>query len=99
MQCQEIGSPPKPKTSNQIPLQGTGILPNTTSCYIHAENFTLIPHSLGSTNVNLIKAYIVFLNIENELHFSEENLLQTEAQNSVELQHLDVIVERATSIS
>ena len=35
-------------------------------------------------------------NIEDILHFSEENLLQTEVQHSVKLQHLDDIVERAT---
>jgi len=38
-------------------------------------------------------------NIENTLHFSEEQLLQTEVRHSVELQHLDDLVERATSRS
>jgi hypothetical protein len=97
VQCQEMGSPPNPKASNQITLEGTGILPNSSSCYIHAENFKLLPHSLGKTTIKVIKAHIVLPNIENILHSSEENLLQTDAQHPVELQHLDDIVERATS--
>jgi hypothetical protein len=43
VQCQEVGSPPTAKTSYQLLLQGTGILPNP-SCYIHAESFKLLPH-------------------------------------------------------
>ena len=97
MQCQEIGSSANPKVSNQIALEGTGILSNSSSCYIHAENFELLPHFLGRTAVNLIKTHIVLPNIENILHISEENLLQMEAQHLMELQHLDDIVERTTS--
>jgi len=44
VQCQEIGSPNFEK-NQQLVLQGTGILPNSSSCYIHAENLKLLPHS------------------------------------------------------
>jgi hypothetical protein len=83
VQCQETGSPRNPKASYQMILEGTGILPYSSSCYIHAENFKLLPHSLGKTTVNLTKPPIVLPNVENTLHFSEESLLQTEVQHSV----------------
>jgi hypothetical protein len=95
--CLEIGSPPNPKASYQTTIEGTGILPNSSSCYIRAENFKLLPHSLGKTVVNLTKAHVVLPNIDNIIHISEEIMLQTDTQHSVELLQLDNIVERATS--
>jgi hypothetical protein len=80
-------------------LEGTVILPNSSSRYIHAENFKLLPHSLGNTTVNLIKAHFMLPNIENILNFSEEDLLQPDVMQPVELQHLDETAERATSSS
>jgi len=49
VQYQEVGSPPTAKTSYQLLLRGTGILPNSSSCYIHAEGFKVLPHPLGRT--------------------------------------------------
>jgi hypothetical protein len=97
VQCVELGSPPNPKASYQTRIEGTGILPNTSSCYIQAENFKLLPHSIERTVVNLTKAHVVLPNIENIIHISEETLLQTDTQHSVELSQLDGIVVRATS--
>jgi len=97
VQCQEIGSPPTTKSSYQILLEGTGILLNSSSCYIHAKNFKLLPHSLGRTTVTLTKTHIVLPSIENILHFSEENMLQSNAIPPVNLQHLDQILVQATS--
>ena len=97
MQCQEVGSPQTPKPSYKIKLEGTGVSSNSSSCYIHAETFKLLPHSLGKTTINLIIAHIVLPNIDNILNFSEENLLQMDANHSVDLHHLDDIVERVTS--
>jgi len=54
VQCQEIGSPPQVKTSQQLLLNGTGVLLNSSSCYVHAENFKLLPHSVGRSTVNLV---------------------------------------------
>ena len=42
---------------------------------------------------------MILPNIENILHFSEEQLLQIEVQHSMELQHLDDLMEQATSRS
>jgi len=89
VQCQGAGSPSNPEESYQVMIEGTGILPNSSSCYIHAENFKLLLHSLGKTTVNVTKTPIILPNIENVLHFSEEQLLQTEVQHSMGLQHLD----------
>jgi hypothetical protein len=66
-------------------LEGTEVLPNSSSCYIHAENFKLLPRSLGKTTVNLIKTHIVLPNIESILNFPEEDLLQPDVMQPVEL--------------
>jgi len=97
VQCQEVGSPRTPTTSYQIKLEGTGVLPTSSSCCIHAENFKLLPHSLGRTTVNLFKAHIVLPNIDTVLNFSEEKMLQTTAAYAVDLQHLDDFIEQVTS--
>ena len=80
-------------------LEGTGILSNSSSCYVYAENFKLLPHSLGRMTVNLTRAHIVLPNVENILKFSEEDLLQSDAIQPVNLQQLDRILEQATSRS
>jgi hypothetical protein len=97
VQCQEVGSPQNSKSSYQIMLEGTGVLPNSSSCYVHAENFKLLPHSLGKTTVNLVQALVVLPNVENILRFSEESLLQTDAIRPMELQHLDGLIEQVAS--
>jgi len=99
VQCQEVGSPPSVKMSYQLTLEGTGILPNSSSCYVHAENFKLLPHSLGRTTMNLTRTHIVLPSVEKILNFSEEGLLQSAAIRPEDLQQLDRIVERATSRS
>jgi hypothetical protein len=80
-------------------LEGTGILQNSSSCYIHAENFKLLPHSLGRTTVTLNRAHIVLPSIENILIFHEESLLQFNVDQTVDLRHLEEIMERANSRS
>jgi hypothetical protein len=67
--CQETGSPPIYESNSQILLEGTGILPNSSSCYVHAESFKLLPHSLGKTEVQLNRAHIVLPILENVLQF------------------------------
>jgi hypothetical protein len=80
-------------------LDGTGVLSNSSPCYTHAENFKFL-HSLGKTTVSMIKTNIVLPNMENILNFSEEEILQPDAMQSVDLRHLlDEIIERATSRS
>jgi hypothetical protein len=78
-------------------LEGTGVLSNSSSCYVHAENFKLLPHSLGKTTVTLVRAHVLLPNVDNILRFSEENLLQTDAVRPMELQHLDGLIERVAS--
>jgi len=97
VQCQEIGSLPALEKSQQLLLNGTGILPNS-SCYIHAENFKLLPHSVGRTTVNLAEARIVLPSIDKVLNSLEEDLFQADDHPSeVNLQLLDGLVERASS--
>jgi hypothetical protein len=97
VQCREMGSPLGQGVNYQTTLKGTGILPNSSFCCIHAENFKLLPHSLGRTTLNLHKTHIMLPNIDNVLHISEESLLQTETQQVNDLRHLDEMVERITS--
>jgi hypothetical protein len=99
VQCRTAGPPPTSKSNYQLTLQGTGILPNSSSCYVHAENFKLLPHSLGNTKVDLDEVSILLPNIENILHFSEEHLLKAEVRLPLELPQLNDLVERAASRS
>jgi hypothetical protein len=100
VQCQEMGSPPNLGKSQQLVLRGTAILPNSSSCYIHSENFKRLPHSMGRTTINLNDAQIVLPNVEKILNFAEEDLLQTRTNTqAVNLHRLDELVERAGSKS
>jgi hypothetical protein len=100
MQCQETGSPSNSKQSYSVIIQGTGILPNLSSCYIYAEGFKLLPHSLGKTTVFLDRTQIVLPNIENLLNSLEEtSLLQLKGNQPIDLPKLDSIIERAASRS
>ena len=47
--------------------------------------------------MNLTITSVILPNIENVLHLSKENMLQAETKQPVDLQHLDNLVERATS--
>ena len=97
IQCQEPGSLPKPKSSSQILIEGTAVLPNSSSCYVHAEAFKLMPHSSGQTEVTLTKAYIILPNVENLLKSSEEIMLRPQVVSVESLQRLDVIATRTAS--
>ena len=99
VQCQEMGSPHTAGWNSQLMLEGTGILPNSSSCYVYAETFKLLPHSLGKTTVSLNKAHIVLPVIETMLTFTEEVVLQSNPSSSVNLQRLDEISARVTSRS
>jgi len=97
VQCLEIGSPPTSGLNSQILLDGTGILQNSSSCYVYAENFKFLPHSLGKTTATLNKTHIVLPINENILKVSEETVLQSDNPSSVNLQRLDEILVRVFS--
>jgi len=80
-------------------LEGTGILPNSSSCYVYAENFKLLLHSLGKRTVTLTKTHTVLPIVENISKSSEEVVLQAEVTSSVASQRLDEISTRVTSRS
>jgi len=97
VQCHKMGPPPAIASSYPMLLQGTGILLNSSSCYIHAKSFKLLPHSLGKTSVTLSRTHTVLPNIERILHLSEEKVLQQAAVQPENLQKLDDILVRATT--
>jgi hypothetical protein len=86
VQCQKVGFSQASKSSHQMMLEGTGVLPNSSFCYIHAENFKLLPHSLGETTVDFNKIHIELPSIESILNFSEKNLLQPVVMQPAEWQ-------------
>ena len=95
----KAGSPPTTKMSYRMQLERTGVLSNLSSCYIYAENFKLLPHSLGKSTVALTKTHIIPPNVEKILHNSEENVWQFTATQPMNLQRLDDILIQATSRS
>ena len=99
VQCQEIGSPPTTRLNSQLLIEGTGILPNSSSCSIHAETFKLLPPSLGKTTININKTHIILPIIDTILTGFEETVLQSELPSSITLQRLDEISARVNSRS
>jgi hypothetical protein len=100
VQCQETGSLPNFMLNSQMQLEGTGMLPKSSSCYVYAdEGLKLLPHSIGRTTLTLTKAHVVLSTIENVLKFSEEVMLQPIAASSVNLQRLDAVASRVASRS
>jgi hypothetical protein len=97
VQCRDTGSPQPHGTSYQITLDGTGILPNSSSCYIHSETFKLLPHSFGKSVATLARTHIVLPNINNIMNHVEQSLLQPHFQGSTDLHALEDIMERASS--
>jgi hypothetical protein len=81
----------------QATLEGTGVLPNSSTCYVYAENFKLLPHSVGMTTIDFTKSHIVLPNIKGILYQSEECMLQINATTPINLQRIEDIIERATS--
>jgi hypothetical protein len=78
-------------------MEGTGVLLNSSTCYVHSESFKLLPHSVGITTIDLTKSHIVLPNIKGILHYSEESMLQVNVTKAVDLQRIDDIIERAVS--
>lgn len=97
IQCRVTGPPPNPVMNYQATLEGTGVLLNSSTCYVYAENFKLLPHSVGMTTVDITKSHIVLPNIKEILHYSEESMLQVNTTEPIDLQRIDTIIERATS--
>jgi hypothetical protein len=97
VQCHETGSPPNSQSSYQTLIESTGVLLNSSSCYIHAETFKLLPHPSGQTIVNLTRTRIKLPDIDNVLNPWEERVLQPDKMQTEVLQHLEEIIERASS--
>jgi hypothetical protein len=97
--CQEIGPLRTIKRNYQMMTEGTGIIANASSCYVHADDFKLLPHSRGKTTVDLTRGHLVLPDIEDILNLSEESLFQPDVIPLVDLQQVNEIEERAISRS
>jgi hypothetical protein len=99
VQCREAESPSNFEPSYQATLSGTGILPNSSSCYIHSEVFKLLPHSFGRSEATLNKTHIKLLNVDDILKSMERELLHPQPQEPAVLHLVDAVIKRATSRS
>ena len=99
VQCQGAELPSNFEPSYQVTLSGTGVLPNSSSCYIHSEIFKLLPHSFGRSEVTLNRTHIMLPNIHDILNSLERELLQPSFKEPVAMQLVNAVIERATSRS
>jgi hypothetical protein len=93
LKCRPLGGSPLDEDETvEMLLTDTGVLPNTSTCYIYAETFKLLPHSSGRTLAGLNKTHIVLPNIESILKPDEQELLQTTLDTRIHLQEIDEAV-------
>ena len=98
LKCRPLGgSPLDEDETTDIWLSGNGVLLNTSTCYIYAENFKLLPHSLGRTVAGLNKTHIVLPSIETLLKPHEQELLQNYLNSSVHLKEIDDVMKEIIS--
>jgi hypothetical protein len=100
VQCRDAESPPKFGSSYQLSLNGTGILPSSSSCYIHSEAFKLLPHCFGRSEVALNRTHIVLPKVVVSsvlLNSVEQDLLQSYSQEAIDLHVVEDGLERAAS--
>jgi hypothetical protein len=97
LKCRPLGgSPLDEDETSDIWLNGTGVLSNTSTCYIYAETFKLLPHSLGRTMAGLNKTHIILPNIETIINPVEQELLQKHLNSTVHLQEVDDVIKELT---
>jgi hypothetical protein len=77
----------------EVGLKGNGVLPNTSTCYVHAETFQLLPHSLRRTVAGLNRTHIVLPSSGALIKPNEQELLQTQLNFSVHLRKIDDVIE------
>jgi hypothetical protein len=88
--------PLKDDETTEMLLTDTGILPNTSTCYVYAESFKLRPHSLGRTVAGLDRAHIMLPNIQAIITPSEQELFQMPLNTSTRFHEIDSAIEEAT---
>lgn len=98
MQCREAGSPKNYGSSYQITLNGTGILLNSSSCYIYSETFKLLPHSFGRSVATLNITHIVLSNVDDILNSVKQGLLQPYSPESTHLHIAEAVLEQSTDL-
>jgi hypothetical protein len=93
-----VGSPLEDDETTDVWLNGNGVLPNTSTCYVYAEAFKLLPHSSGRTVAGLNKTHIVLPNIDIIIKQSEQELLQIQLNSSVHLKEINDVINEVTGI-
>lgn len=73
-------------------LTEKGVLSNTSTCYIYAKTFKLLPHLLGRTVAGLNRTHTILPNIEMIIKPSEQELLQTRRNSSIHLKEIDEVI-------
>jgi hypothetical protein len=98
LKCRPLGGSPleEDETVEKVLLTNTGILPNSSTCYVYAETFKLLPHSLGRTLIGLNKAQVVLPNIEAILKPDEQDMLLAQFNAPASLRKVDDLIMEAT---
>jgi hypothetical protein len=96
LKCRPLGgSPLDEDETTEMLLTDAGTLPNTSTCYIYAESFKLLPHSLGRTAAGLDRAHIMLPNTEAIVTPSEQELLQMPLNTTTRFLEVDNAIEEA----
>jgi hypothetical protein len=97
LKCRPLdGSPHEEDRTIEQTLTNTGVLMNSSTCYVYAETFKLLPHSLGRTLAGLNKAQIVLPNIETILNQNEQRLLQAHLPSRTHPSKVDDVIQEVT---
>jgi hypothetical protein len=70
--------------------------PTSSTCYVYAETFKLLPHSLGRTLIGLNPAQVVQPNIDAILKPDEQDMLQAQFSVPASLQKVDDRIKEGT---
>ena len=99
VQCQETGISPAYGPGRQITLNGTGVLANSSTCYIYSDTFKLMPRTMGHTTTTLNKTHIVLPNVDRILTSAERELLQAPDFDLGGLQNIDEVIRSSSRSS
>ena len=99
VQCPDIGTSPAYGPGRQTTLRGTGVLADSSSCYIYSDTFKLMPRTTGRTTVALNKTHIILPNVDHILTSAEQDLLQIPTVDLGGLQTLDEVISRSSTHS
>jgi hypothetical protein len=99
LKCRPLGGfPLEDDETVDVGLNGTGVSPNTSTCYVYVGTFKLLPHSLGQTVAGSNKAHIALSSIDMIIKPDEQEMLQTQLNSSAYLREIDDVIKEISGI-